>query len=126
MPVIVGVLGFALSFLAVSPSTALPPVEDGSSYGDSSYDDSSYDDSSRSGSYYGESRPVYVEPPTAEPPALADPGLAVLLIAALLSGVTAALGNRWRWPLFAVAAIGWWSLGVWSTAVAASYYAATR
>ena len=43
----------------------------------------------------------------------------------LACGVAAGLARRWRWPVFALAAIGWVWLALWPVPLVASYYAGT-
>ena len=119
MPLIVGLLVFALSFLVIPRMDGTStPAQSGSP------DALQYDPSSPSDSPTPRKQPIVVSPPSDQPPA--DRSDAPLIIPAMLSGLTAGLGFRWRWPLFAVAAVGWLWLGIWTAPVAASYYAATK
>lgn len=62
-------------------------------------------------------------PPAAGPTApWAHPLVVVFCVA---SGVAAGLARRRRWPLFALAALGWVWLAFWPASMVASYYAGT-
>ncbi|WP_371782680.1 sensor histidine kinase [Streptosporangium subroseum] len=54
----------------------------------------------------------------------ASVGTPVVLVVAALSGVAAGLAPRRRWPLFAMAAVGWALLAMWPASLLASYHAA--
>lgn len=52
------------------------------------------------------------------------PDFVVVAVVAVLAGIAAGVARRWRWPLYAVAAVGWVFLTVVPTVAVASYYAA--
>jgi signal transduction histidine kinase len=119
MPLIVGLLVFALSFLVIPRLDNSPnPSESVSS------DGFEYDPAPPGDSTAPREQPTVVSPTRDQTPD--DGSNTPLIVLAVLSGLTAALGFRWRWPLFAVAAVGWLWLGIWTAPAAASYYAATK
>jgi signal transduction histidine kinase len=68
----------------------------------------------------------FPEPAAGGSPAALSPWTHPLVIVfCVISGITATIARRSRWPLFAVAAVGWLWLAAWPATVVASYYAGT-